>query len=663
VQQNTLLSSLKSVDDIASLSYDDKEELAEDIRRQILDTVSKTGGHLAPNLGVVELTIALLSVFDVPRDTIVFDVGHQCYAWKMLTGRLDMFSTLRQKDGLSGFPKREESPYDAFNTGHSSTSISACAGIARAKRLRGDTSRTVALIGDGAIENGLALEALSDIGEHEDNVMVVLNDNQMCIDRAAGGIANHLEHLRTSTRYLRMKPLWERRLNKIPIIGPSLVRQLARMKRRWRTYRRESSVLFEQLGFRYYGPIDGHDLRELERHLQALCLVRGPVLLHVITQKGKGYAPAEKHPEDYHGVSAFDPEKGVMVGNIGNESTFSDVFGNTIIDIASEHQDVAVIVAAMTRGTGLSHFAERYPDRFWDVGIAEEHAVTMAAGMASAGMRPVVALYSTFLQRAFDEMLHDVCLQNLSVIFAVDRAGLVGGDGDTHQGLYDLAYALKLPNLTVFAPATAPDLRKTLKWAVQHDGPVLIRYPRSEAPSADISQMTDMTNVRRHTIAFEHEGHGAWTDEADAIFSLRHMLSGNDLTVVALGPCVSEALQACRRIMSDESGYSIELFSCLCAMPFDYKSVIHSIHKTNKLLIIEDSVERGGFGSMVVAEIARRCPDCLVNYAGVTHLTRGAASRKELIALEQLDASGLEKRMLHLIEVAGAARSALCAWS
>jgi 1-deoxy-D-xylulose-5-phosphate synthase len=701
VQQDTLLSSLKSVDDIASLSYDDKEVLAEDIRCQILDTVSKTGGHLAPNLGVVELTIALLSVFDVPKDTIVFDVGHQCYAWKILTGRLDAFLTLRQKDGLSGFPKREESPYDAFNTGHSSTSISACAGIARAKRLRGDTSRTVALIGDGAIENGLALEALSDIGEHEDNVLVILNDNQMCIDRAAGGIANHLDHLRTSTRYLRMKPVWEKRLNKIPLIGPSIVRQLARLKRRWRTFHRESGIIFEQLGFRYYGPVDGHDLRELERHLQALCLVRGPVLLHVITQKGKGYAPAEACPEDYHGVSAFDREEGVTSGRTEDALSFSEVFGDTMMDIAAKRHEVAVIVAAMTRGTGLSLFAETYPDRFWDVGIAEEHAVTMAAGMATAGIRPVVALYSTFLQRAFDEMLHDVCLQNLPVIFAVDRAGLVGGDGATHQGLYDLAYALTLPNLTVFAPATAPDLRRALKWAVKHDGPVLIRYPKSAASSIDLSQTVDVASARRQTIALRREGREIrsadaagvlkkghfvastpfdfsrvltqtnvrQTDvktsvgEADSLFTLRRVFSGSDLTVVALGPCVLEAQQACQQLMTSKSAYTVELFSCVSAMPFDYQTVIHSIHKTNKLLIIEDSVERGGFGSMIAAELARCCPGCFVNYAGVTHLTRGAASREELITLEKLDATSLEKRMRHLIEMANEAESPLCAWS
>ncbi|NLZ99464.1 MAG: 1-deoxy-D-xylulose-5-phosphate synthase [Clostridiaceae bacterium] len=701
MQQDTLLSSLKSVDDIATLSYDDKEVLAEDIRRQIIDTVSKTGGHLAPNLGVVELTIALLSVFDVPKDSIVFDVGHQCYSWKMLTGRLNAFSTLRQKDGLSGFPKREESPYDAFNTGHSSTSISACAGIARAKRLRGDTSRTIALIGDGAIENGLALEALSDIGEHEDNVLVILNDNQMCIDRAAGGIANHLDHLRTSTRYLRMKPVWERRLNKIPLVGHSVVRQLARLKRRWRTFRRESSIIFEQLGFRYYGPVDGHDLRELERHLQALCLVRGPVLLHVITQKGKGYAPAEESPEDYHGVSAFDKEEGVTTERTEDALSFSEVFGDTMMDIAAKRRDVAVIVAAMARGTGLSLFAETYPERFWDVGIAEEHAVTMAAGMASAGIHPVVALYSTFLQRAFDEMLHDVCLQNLPVIFAVDRAGLVGGDGATHQGLYDLAYALTLPNLTVFAPSTAPDLRKTLKWAVEHDGPVLIRYPKSAASLIDLSQIADVTCARGQTIALRPEGRKMLQDDAtdalekghliasttfdissvlkssndcqtdvkavdtkdESLFLLRRVLLGNDLTVVALGPCVLEALQACQRLMSEKSAYTIELFSCVSAMPFDYKSVIHSIHKTNKLLIIEDSVERGGFGSMIAAELARRCPGCFVNYAGVTHLTRGAASREELIALEKLDATNLKKRMRQLIEMANDAESSLCAWS
>ncbi|HZK42221.1 MAG TPA: 1-deoxy-D-xylulose-5-phosphate synthase, partial [Clostridia bacterium] len=436
MQAYPLLESLGGAAHVRLLSDEEKVQLAQELRQLIIETVAVTGGHLAPNLGVIELTIALLATGHFPDDSLIFDVGHQCYAWKILTGRLEAFSSLRQKGGLSGFPKREESDFDVFNTGHSSTSLSAALGLARAKRIRGDHSKTMALIGDGALGGGMAFEALSDAGQSGENLLVILNDNQMCIDQAVGGMSRHLEQLRTSQRYIRMKTVWEVRLGKIPLIGRPLVLTLARLKRRWRSWRREAGIIFEQLGFRYYGPVDGHDLPALERHLKALRLVRGPILLHVITTKGKGYCYAEDQPHSYHGVAPFDSVNGQSNGGAGQGPSFSKLLGQTLVQLAQEDQRIVAITAAMAQGTGLTPFQEAFPQRFYDVGIAEQHALTMAAGMAVGGLRPFVALYSSFLQRAMDQLIHDICLQKLSVVLLVDRAGLVGGDGDTHQGLY-----------------------------------------------------------------------------------------------------------------------------------------------------------------------------------------------------------------------------------
>ncbi len=629
----TLLSSIDGPSAIRRLSFEEKEQLAQEVRDFIIETVAANGGHLAPNLGVVELTIALLSVFNLPKDSVIFDVGHQCYTWKILTDRRDQFSSLRRKGGLSGFPKREESPYDSFNTGHSSTSISAALGIARAKRAQGDTSRTIALIGDGSIGGGMAFEALSDAGQSGANLLVVLNDNQMCIDHVVGGMARHLEHLRTSQRYIKMKTTWERRLDRLPLIGKPITRLLASIKRNLRLWRREGGAIFEQLGFRYYGPVDGHDLKDLERHLRAIKLVRGPVLLHVVTVKGKGYTFAEDDPADYHGVAPFDLLNGKSFSN-EEPKTFSRVFGETMIELAENDEKVVAVTAAMMQGTGLLPFAKKFPDRLFDVGIAEQHAVTMAAGMAAGGLRPYVAIYSTFMQRALDQLIHDVCLQNLPVVFALDRAGCVSGDGETHQGIYDLVMTLSCPNLKVFAPATASDLKAILLLAHKHDGPVLIRYPH------------DIADGR----SFLPEDLDVGRDDLSRLFSLRVIKKGSDLTVISLGTTLKEAEKAVDLIANKYNDISIELLSCISAVPFNYDIMLESIQRTGRLFVIEEGCELGGFGSMIVSEVMRSSVGISVDFAGVRNRIAGQATGTELRRDEGLDASGLAERMVRLIE-------------
>lgn len=632
--QYPVLRSLKGTADIQALTPEQKTALAEELRSLIIETVSANGGHLAPNLGVIELTIALLSTGRYPQDSIVFDVGHQSYAWKILTDRRDTFHTIRLKGGLSGFPKRQESVYDSFNTGHSSTSISAALGIARAKRAKGNLSKTIALIGDGALGGGMAFEALSDAGQSGENLLVVLNDNRMCIDEAVGGIARHLESLRTSLRYIRLKTAWEKRLSRVPLLGQPLIRMIARKKRRWRSWRRESGVIFEQMGFRYYGPVDGHNMAELERHLRALRLVRGPVLLHAVTVKGKGYCYAEDEPETFHGVAPFDTGNGQVPPEGGEARTFSHLFGELLLELADQDGDLVAVTAAMAQGTGLAHFGRVFPDRFFDVGIAEQHALTMAAGMATGGLRPFVAVYSTFLQRAYDQLIHDVCLQRLPVVLVVDRAGLVGGDGETHQGLYDLSLALSLPNLTVLSPASGPDLRAALTCARKHDGPVLIRYPH------DLAGHEDYYREREEPDELE----------LSDLQGLRQVTQGSDLTVVALGSTIREAEAAVSNLTAGDSGYSIELFSCLCASPFDYESMLESIRKTGRLLLLEEGIEEGGFGACVASKISCEISGLVINYAGVSMPMAMQATRSDLLAQARLDAEGIEARMRHLLQ-------------
>ncbi|MDP3050078.1 MAG: 1-deoxy-D-xylulose-5-phosphate synthase, partial [Eubacteriales bacterium] len=470
-----ILERINTPRDLRPLSLDDMDTLAEEIRELIVRTVSETGGHLAPSLGVVELCLALHRAFQAPNDRIIWDVGHQCYTHKIITGRRDQFGTLRRYEGLSGFPSRLESIYDIFGTGHSSTSISAALGMAVARDLRGDERSVVAVIGDGAMTAGMAFEALNHAGHLHKRLVVVLNDNEMSIAKNVGALSGYLSRLRTDPMYSRGKEEFETLMRRIPAIGPRVLRWGERVKDSLK-YLVVPGMLFEELGFTYLGPVDGHNIAAMVNVFNQARTADGPVLVHVLTRKGKGYAPAEANPDRFHGVGPFQIETGKTQKRA--RVSYTEVFGRTVMRLAQDDERIVAITGAMTTGTGLVEYSRRYPDRFFDVGIAEQHAVTLAAGLAVEGMRPVVAIYSTFLQRAFDQVVHDVCLQKLPVVFALDRSGLVGDDGPTHQGIYDLSYLRMIPNIVIAAPKDENELQHLLKTAVDHGGPMAVRYPR-----------------------------------------------------------------------------------------------------------------------------------------------------------------------------------------
>ena len=614
-----MLSSLQSPEQLAEFDLIHLEQMAEEIRQKIIKTVASNGGHLASNLGMVELTLALLAEFDFRLDKIVFDVGHQCYAWKLLTGRNDGFESIRKSGGLAGFPKTSESRYDFFNTGHSSTSISAALGLLRASERTGHSGHVIALIGDGALTGGMAFEALNDAGQTKENLIVVLNDNQMSIGRNVGGLSHHLENLRISRRYTRLKSSLEKIIKKIPLAGKCLYHLLERLKSLDRFWFRRQGVFFEQLGFRYYGPVDGHDLEGLKQHLRAIHEMNGPVLLHVLTQKGKGYSYAEEAPDVYHGVAPFVIEKGVCKpGQPACNLTFSEAFGIFMIDLARKNPKIFAISAAMTSGTGLAAFAEKFPDRFFDVGIAEQHAVTMAAGMAAGGDKPFVALYSTFLQRAYDQVLHDICLQKLPVTLMLDRAGLVGEDGETHQGIYDLSLLLPLPFVEIYCPLDAESLKIVISKASESSNPVAIRYPRSSMPDnaadyADYDPEHDLNYIR--------------------------LRDGKDCTIVILGAIYESACSAADYL--SDNGIACDVFAVIKAKPFDLSFLLPSIRRTGKIIIAEDGVLNGGFAQYILPDLLKIMPGLKFNQLGVQETPLNQASRFELLKSQRLDAQGI----------------------
>lgn len=572
-QTKNILSTISGPEDIKKLSIPELIALSGEIREFLINTVSNTGGHIASNLGVVELTLALHRVYDTPRDKIIWDVGHQTYVHKLLTGRKDRFHTLRQMDGLSGFPKTEESVYDAFNTGHSSTSISAALGLARARDLKGENYYVAAVIGDGALTGGMAFEALNDAGNAKTNLLIVLNDNGMSIAPNVGGISRYLSRLRMRPLYYKtresIQSLLDRRL---PKSGKYVRRILHRIKGAMKSFLMPS-MFFEDLGFRYFGPIDGHNIREMVRVLEHARTMKGPVLVHVCTVKGKGYKYAEEKPNVFHGIAPFEIETGELKNN-GGES-YSQVFGRKICELAQKDPDIVTITAAMPDGTGLNPFKEAFPKRFFDVGIAEQHAVTFAAGLAKGGIRPVVAIYSTFLQRAYDQMLHDVALQNLHVVFAVDRAGVVGEDGETHQGIYDIAYIKTMPNFTLMAPASPGELEMMLEYAVlEHRGPIAIRYPRGTGKEIE---------ALKQPITY---GKGLLVKQ------------GKDVTLVAPGNFLGMALKTAALL--EEDGISCEVINPRFIKPMDKQLLRLSIGKTGRVVVIEDGIISGGFGSGVL---------------------------------------------------------------
>lgn len=565
-----ILESINSPEDVKKLNISKMNELAEDIREMLINSVSRCGGHLAANLGVVETTIALHFVFHTPEDKIIWDVGHQSYVHKILTGRWQKMGSLRQFGGLSGFPKNEESPHDAFNTGHSSTSISAALGMALARDIRGEKHSVVAVIGDGALTGGMAFEALNHAGHEARDLIVVLNDNEMSISRNVGAMSAYLNRLRTDPSYSRKKEEIESALNKIPAIGPNIARAAGKFKDMVK-YVMVPGILFEELGFTYIGPVNGHNLEELITVLSNVRKMKGPVLVHTITQKGRGYEPALNDPDRFHGIGPFDINTGKQRPR--TIKTYTEVFGEFMLEQAGQDERVVAITAAMASGTGLVEFAHNYPNRFFDVGICEQHAVTLAAGLARGGMRPVVAIYSTFLQRAYDQIIHDVALQKLPVIFAIDRAGLVGEDGPTHHGVFDLSYLRSIPNLVVMAPSDEMELRNMLNTAFNIQGPVAIRYPRGAGEGLAIEGPPRLLEPGRARI----------------------MEEGNDLAIIGVGRGTGIGAEVRKLLISRD--ISTMLLDARFVKPLDSKLICRTALHCGKLVVIEDNCLAGGLGS------------------------------------------------------------------
>jgi len=572
-----LLETIDSPNQLKTLNLTKMNELASEIRGVLIDSVSRCGGHLASNLGVVELTIALHYVFDSPQDKLIWDVGHQSYVHKILTGRYPEMINLRQFGGLSGFPKNDESMHDAFNTGHSSTSISAAMGMALARDLHGEKHSVAAIIGDGALTGGMAFEALNHAGNLDRDLIVVLNDNEMSISKNVGALSAYLNRLRTDPSYSRRKEGIESALNRIPAIGPNLARAAGKVKDTVK-YMMVPGILFEELGFTYIGLVDGHNLEELIAVLTNVKKMKGPVLVHAITQKGRGYMPALEDPDRFHGIGPFDKKTGTSKPKA--IKTYTEVFGDFMLQQAARDHNLVAITAAMTSGTGLADFAEVYPERFFDVGICEQHAVTMAAGMAREGLHPVVAIYSTFLQRAFDQIIHDVALQNLPVVFAIDRAGLVGEDGPTHHGVFDLSFLRTIPRLTVMAPSNEKELLSMLNTAFTIDGPVAIRYPRGV-------------------------GEGMMMEQAPETLPLGRALlceSGSKLALLGIGRGVNIARQV-RELLNDK-GIDAALVDARFAKPLDENMITNLANECGRLVTIEDNCLAGGFGAAVLECLA-----------------------------------------------------------
>lgn len=576
-----LLDNINTLDDFKNLDKNKLPELAKEIRDFLIENISKTGGHLAPNLGVVELTMALHYVFNSPHDKIIFDVGHQCYVHKILTGRKDKFSTLRKAGGLSGFPKSRESIHDIFDTGHSSTSISAALGIATANKLKGNDNYSIAVIGDGSLTGGLAFEGLNNAKFDDTNLIVVLNDNQMSISPSVGNLSAYLNQMRSNPLYTSTKKNVKRFLALIPFVGKLLIKVIEGIKNAIREFILPNGVMFEQFGFTYLGPIDGHDINDLINILERAKKVKKPVLVHVVTKKGKGYSFAEKNPNKFHAISKFDKNTGEVISK--KSDSYSNTFGKTLVSLAKENNKIVAITAAMPDGTGLNEFSKMFPERFFDVGISECHAVTFASGLAKQGFIPVFAVYSTFLQRAYDQIMIDVALQKLHVIFAIDRAGIVGADGETHHGIFDLSYLSHVPNLVIMAPKDGSELEQMLEFSVNYNAPIAIRYPRDGYVSLISKFITPIELGKAEIISH-----------------------GTDITILAFGKTVLTAT----KIAEIRKDKSFEIINLRFLKPLDKECIISSAKKTKNVIVIEDNVINGGLSSCI--------KDLLSNYSNIS---------------------------------------------
>lgn len=567
-----ILDSINNANDIKNVNPRDYRRLAKEIRSFLISKVSETGGHLASNLGVVELTMALHLFLDFPKDKLIWDVGHQSYTHKLLTGRKEQFATLRQLNGMSGFPKRSESDCDAFDTGHSSTAVSAALGMVYARDLKGENNKVVAVLGDGALTGGMAFEALNNAGRLKSNMIIVLNDNNMSISKNVGGMANYLARIRTNTKYTEFKESMESTLTaKLPG-GKDVVNILKRSKDAIK-YFMLPSMFFEDIGLTYIGPIDGYNIEDMLKAMQAANKINKAVVIHVITKKGKGYVPAESHPSKFHGISPFSIDNGEPKDKEVGLS-YTQVFASSLIRLAKKNDKVLAITAAMPYGTGLSAFKKHFPDRFFDVGIAEEHAVTFAAGLAAEGFRPVVAIYSTFLQRAYDQIIHDVCINKLPVVFAIDRAGLSGGDGKTHQGTFDLSFLSHIPNMIVMAPKNKWELDMMMEFALSYDGPVAIRYPKGEA-YLGLAENDEPISYGRSEIVHE----------------------GKDIAIMAVGSMVKTAVKAAELLK--EQGIDATLVNARFISPIDHEMLQKLAENHSIFITIEENVRTGGYGQQV----------------------------------------------------------------
>lgn len=575
--------------DIKKMSYAKLDNFAQEIRQFLIDKVSKTGGHLASNLGVVELTLSLYNVFDFTKDKIVWDVGHQAYVHKILTGRKDKFESLKKYGGMSGFPKKDESSFDMFQTGHSSTSISAALGMARARDLRKEKHEVVAVIGDGALTGGMALEALNDAGYKKTKLIVILNDNEMSIGKNVGGLSTYLSKLRADPKYNKLKHELDSTLRKIPSIGKGMAESIEKIKDGIKQVI-VPSMLFEDMGITYLGPINGHNIKDLTKVMSMAKSINEPVIIHVVTQKGKGYSYAEKNPGKFHGIGPFNCDSGEICSVSGEN--YSGTFGSELLEIAKDNKDIVAITAAMRDGTGLSKFAEKFPERFFDVGIAEQHAVTLAAGLATEGLKPVFAVYSTFLQRAYDQVLHDVCIQNLPVIFAIDRAGIVGEDGETHQGIFDISYLSHMPNLTIISPKCLGELRHMLNWAVKQNFPIAIRYPRGG----------DINSLKLEPLKGFSKGKWeiAYSYEKDN--SLKNDNSLKKVAVIASGKMVQHAFLAKEKL--SQLPVNLSIVNACFIKPIDKELIKNFADNNYDIVTIEDNVIHGGLGSAVLQYVS-----------------------------------------------------------
>ncbi len=628
-QQDTILEAITSPDDLRKLNFRELLTLARELRATIISTVAETGGHLAPSLGVVELTMALHYVFNTPQDKLIWDVGHQAYAHKLLTGRKKQFSTLRRQGGMSGFPKRSESEYDHVETGHSSTSISYSLGMATARELLGDNGRTIAVIGDGSMTAGMAFEALNHAGDLDKNLIVILNDNEMSISENVGAMSSFLSRKMTSKTIRRLRDHIEERLLALSSVGENILSVLRRSEESLKVFL-TPGILFEAFKFKYVGPIPGHDLDAL---ITTLRNVRDhehrPVLVHVVTQKGKGYKPAEENPGAYHGVGPFDIETGQAKPAAPAPPSYTKIFGSTLCALAEQDHRIAAITAAMPGGTGLQGFSEQFPTRFFDVGIAEQHAVTFSAGLALEGMRPVFAVYSSFMQRALDQLIHDVCLPNLPVVIALDRSGVVGADGPTHHGVFDLALLSSVPNLTIMAPGDENELRHMLCTAVNHQGPVVLRYPRGKGVGVSLDQEIGVLEYGKGIL----------------------LQSGEDLLLLPAGNRVHPALEAAREL--EKQGIQAAVINPRFLKPLDKDLIVTWARKTGRVITIEDNCAQGGFGSAVLQMLAAEGLHIPITILGYPDQFMEHASQQALWRTAGIDTPGIVAAARALLQASG----------